>query len=287
MQVQLSLGAELGFGTSGKVRAVKSDFDSGSYAVKQVRSQSGAAATSRLRTEAQLHALVGGHPHVVRYHFAWPDGSGGINVLMERCDEELWEFRLQAEGVRLADNARWGSQIAAGLAYIHKYDVIHRDLNPWNVFTRRVRDRPGHASVELKIGDFGLSVRAPRGTTLYGWSAPADLNAADLDESAIGSLFSAPELGSPDGYDFRVDLFSLGQTLAFLFEADLGDEGVVDVLEKLKGADSPAEALALPPAVAAAVADLVGEAAHRPDPVDVARVLNDAASPPALEAERA
>ena len=81
---------------------------------QQVRSQSGAAATSRLRTEAQLHALVGGHPHVVRYHFAWPDGSGGINVLMERCDEELWEFRLQAEGVRLTDNARWGSQIAAG-----------------------------------------------------------------------------------------------------------------------------------------------------------------------------
>ena len=52
---------------------------------------------------------------MVRYHFAWPDGeTGGINVLMERCDEELWEFRLQAEGVRLADNARWGSQIAAG-----------------------------------------------------------------------------------------------------------------------------------------------------------------------------
>ena len=36
----------------------------------------------------------------------------------------------------------------------------------------------------------------------------------------------------------------------------------MDVLEKLKGADSPAEALALPPAVAAAVADLVGEVAR-------------------------
>ena len=51
----------------------------------------------------------------------------------------------------------------------------------------------------VKIGDFGLSVRCAVGETLSG---EATAGAAPLDASAIGSLYSAPELGS-DSYGQR------------------------------------------------------------------------------------
>ena len=51
----------------------------------------------------------------------------------------------------------------AGAAHMHDRGIVHRDLNPWNVF---VVNEGGKENV--KIGDFGLSVRCAVGETLSG-----------------------------------------------------------------------------------------------------------------------
>lgn len=78
---------------------------------------------------------------------------------MERARLDLSEV-LRSQDARVAAGlgeclpalrqcVRWGSQMAAGLAHLHRYNVIHSDFKPKNV----VLDE----AIKAKIADFGLS----------------------------------------------------------------------------------------------------------------------------------
>src|SRR6476646_4323791 len=93
------------------------------------------------------------------------------------------------------------TQVAAGLAAIHKQKLVHRDIKPGNIM---VSLEEGGA-VTVKIIDLGLAKPAP--------DAPA--------EAAIsmpGAFAGTPEFASPEQFagvsvDIRSDLYSLGATL--------------------------------------------------------------------------
>lgn len=85
--------------------------------------------------------------------------------------------------------------------------------------------------MHLKIGDFGLALELPAEGGLVG---PEHPGACPLDVSAIGSLYSAPELGSEGGYDQRVDNFSMGMTLFAIFAECHDQEQLTAEVEALK-----------------------------------------------------
>src|SRR5271165_4706122 len=93
------------------------------------------------------------------------------------------------------------TQVAAGLAAIHKQKLVHRDIKPSNIMVSVEED----GSVTAKIIDLGLAKPAP--------DAP--------DEAAIstpGAFAGTPEFASPEqfagvGVDIRSDLYSLGVVL--------------------------------------------------------------------------
>lgn len=68
---------------------------------------------------------------------------------MEYCDTTL--RKLIDDGLAKDENRVWElfNQILDGVAYIHELKIIHRDLNPSNIFL----DNNGN----VKIGDFGLA----------------------------------------------------------------------------------------------------------------------------------
>ena len=84
---------------------------------------------------------------------------------------------------------------------------------------------------DAKIGDFGLSVKVEALNPLVGMHAPG---CCKLDVSAIGSLYSAPELGSDGGYDSSVDVFSLGMILFAIFANCRDIEELVSAVEAMK-----------------------------------------------------
>ena len=96
------------------------------------------------------------------------------------------------------------TQVAAGLAAVHKQKLVHRDIKPSNVM---VNVEEG-GTVTVKIIDLGLAKSAPDA-------------AAEAAISIPGAFAGTPEFASPEqfagvGVDIRSDLYSLGAV-------DLGD----------------------------------------------------------------
>ncbi len=121
---------------------------------------------------------------------------------MEFVEGETLENLIKRSGrlaVKLA--LEIATQVAAGLAAVHKQKLVHRDIKPSNVM---VSLEEGGA-VTAKIIDLGLAKPAPE--------APA--------ESAIstpGAFAGTPEFASPEQFagvavDIRSDLYSLGVVL--------------------------------------------------------------------------
>jgi len=93
------------------------------------------------------------------------------------------------------------TQVAAGLAAVHKQKLVHRDIKPSNIM---VSLEEGGA-VTAKIIDLGLAKPAP--------DAPAEAAI-----STPGAFTGTPEFASPEqfagvGVDIRSDLYSLGVVL--------------------------------------------------------------------------
>jgi TolB-like protein len=113
-----------------------------------------------------------------------------LENLIRRCGQLDVRLTLEIAG-----------QVAAGLAAVHKPNLVHRDIKPSNIM---VSSEEG-GGVTAKIIDLGLVKRV-------GEAAP---------ESAIsvpGSFAGTPEFASPEqfagvGVDIRSDMYSLGVTL--------------------------------------------------------------------------
>jgi serine/threonine-protein kinase len=92
-------------------------------------------------------------------------------------------------------------QVAAGLAAVHKQNLVHRDIKPSNIMVSLEEG----GGVTAKIIDLGLA----KGV------GEADPGSAI---SAPGGFAGTPEFASPEqfagvGVDIRSDLYSLGVTL--------------------------------------------------------------------------
>jgi hypothetical protein len=94
------------------------------------------------------------------------------------------------------------TQVAAGLAAVHKQKLVHRDIKPSNIM---VSLEEGGA-VTAKIIDLGLAKPAP------------DTRSAEAAISTLGVFAGTPAFASPEQFagvevDIRSDLYSIGVTL--------------------------------------------------------------------------
>ena len=158
------------------------------------------SARLRFLREARAAASVR-HPNVASVFHLGRTGSSYFYA-MEFVEGETLENLIKRSGrleVKLA--LEIATQVAAGLAAVHKQNLVHRDIKPSNIM---VSLEEGGA-VTAKIIDLGLAKPAP--------DAPA--------EAAIsipGAFAGTPEFASPEqfagvGVDIRSDLYSLGVTL--------------------------------------------------------------------------
>jgi len=189
----------LGRGSFGEVFLVERKRDGMQFAMKQLSTgRLGALEQRRVLEELRLHRAFD-CPCVVRYYTSWMQGdvahllleyveNGSLSKEVGRCLEG---------GTVISDEAivDWAGQILLGLLYLHRKEVVHRDLKCDNVLGP---DDDGR----VKLADFGISKR--------------------LEGSLAKSVVGTPEIMAPErcvevlqddeapGYGPASDLWSLG-----------------------------------------------------------------------------
>jgi len=168
---------------SGELVAVKLLFDG----------REGRAA--RFAREVELLAELS-HPGIVRYVAHGQTSSGALFLAMEWLDGEDLKARLEREPLTMGEAVTLATRVAEALGAAHARGVVHRDLNPSNLFL------PGGRIDAVKMLDFGVAHR--RGRTQLTQTG-----------TMIGTLgYMAPEQARSGGViDARVDVFALGCVL--------------------------------------------------------------------------
>jgi len=138
------------------------------------------------------------HPFIVGLHSAFQT-KRQLYLIMEYCPGGDLAFILKKEGRFHENKARiYIAEVILAIEYLHKKNVIFRDLKPENV----VLDKEGHA----KLTDFGLSKEGITDNT--------------ITKSFCGSLaYLAPEIISKVGHGKSIDWYLIG---ALLYEMLVG-----------------------------------------------------------------
>jgi tetratricopeptide (TPR) repeat protein len=141
--------------------------------------------------EARAAAALN-HPNIVTVYDAGVE-EGAYFISMELLEGMPLDKILERRGrLRVADAARIGIQVAAGLHYAHERRIVHRDIKTGNLFFTREK--------VVKIMDFGLAKtieEVRRASTVIGGTP----------------YYMAPEQAAGEAVDARTDLYALGVTL--------------------------------------------------------------------------
>src|SRR6202045_432629 len=158
------------------------------------------AARLRFLREARAAASFR-HPNVASvFHL----GRTGQNYFyaMEFVEGETLENLIKRSGrLEVMLTLEIAMQVAAGLAALHKQNLVHRDIKPSNIMV----GLEGGGTGTVKIIDLGLAKAVAESHSEAAISIP-------------GVFAGTPEFASPEqfagvGVDIRSDLYSLGVTL--------------------------------------------------------------------------
>jgi eukaryotic-like serine/threonine-protein kinase len=150
---------------------------------------------ARFEREIELLSELS-HPGIVRYvsHGATP--SGALFLVMEWLDGEELKDRLERASLTMGEAVTLATRVAQALAAAHMRGIVHRDLNPSNLFL------PAGRVDQVKVLDFGIALREGR-------------SQLTRTGTMIGTPgYMAPEQARNNGViDARADVFALGCVL--------------------------------------------------------------------------
>ena len=282
-RIEAPLGSG-GSGRSGLVFRARHTLLDREVALKIYRSERETHAHTLERFIREARAAAGlGSPHIVHILDAGLTPDGEAFLVMELLDGMDLEQLLASGGpLPLSAAAGIARQILTGLEAAHVQGIVHRDINPSNIFIAR---RSAGPSV-VKLLDFGAS-RLATSTT--------------QSKPEIGAPLGSPDHAAPEqiraasNVDARADLYAVGSVLYAALTGRPPFCGIEGLRSKISGAPPPDPRLLRPeipaPLAETLLAALAPEPEARPSSArSMRRALEAAcvgleAEPPRLEAE--
>jgi len=183
----------LGQGNGGIVKKVLHKESNRSLAIKCVN-LSHPDRVDQFTNEIRTLLDVDNHSYIVRLHGACVNLTEcrvllALEFMDYGCLESLLEKRGPMNELLCADVAR---SMLAGLAYLQKRKILHRDIKPGNVLM--------NAKFEIKLADFGITKVME--------------DTLDFTKTQVGTTaYMAPERVKGNEYSFKSDIWALGMTI--------------------------------------------------------------------------
>lgn len=209
---RFELLGRLGSGAMGEVYKVRDRELDEIVALKRIPAETADSklGLERLKREVRLARRIASD-NVCRIFDIVDLGGGERGLTMAVIEgmtlSDLMHKPLETDYNRIA---RWGAEIADGLAAAHGLNIIHRDLKPENIMIQKSDDR-------AILLDFGIA-------------RPLDEEEADPKLTQAGIIMGTPLYMSPEQLanaplDGRSDLYSLGLILAELVTGEVPLQG--------------------------------------------------------------
>ena len=203
----------LGEGGFGQVLKVKSKNALGTYAMKKVdmaKILEGKNEEEHWEKYFENEVMILqrlNNPNVCKCYKIFQDNNYlyFIMELMNNGDLKSYYAANKLLNIHIQEEKLWDIfyKCLSGLLYIHKEGLIHRDIKLENLFL--------DDNLQIKIGDFNVSVAINEASAQ---KFVQDANKIKNMLSAVTEVgsggYMAPEIRDPNGYDQKVDIFSMG-----------------------------------------------------------------------------
>ncbi|XP_069759324.1 wee1-like protein kinase 2-A isoform X2 [Narcine bancroftii] len=216
---------KIGSGDFGAVFKCVKRLDGCLYAIKRLkRPLSGSVDEQSALREVYAHAVLGHHPHVVRYYSAWAEddhmliqneycnGGSLADTLMQNMQDGILLTEGELKEILL--------QVSMGLKYIHSSSLVHMDVKPSNIFIcQRVKpDVINCVEEESDTDEEGSLVN----NILYKLGDLGHVTSISNPQVEEGDCrFLANEILQEDYSNLpKADIFALGLTMALAAGAD-------------------------------------------------------------------
>jgi serine/threonine protein kinase len=148
-------------------------------------------AQQKLVAEIKIHQHLH-HQNIVRFYHSFQDRHN-VYILLELCtNQSLMELLKCRKRLTEPETRFYMLQIIDAVEYLHRNNVIHRDLKLGNLFL--------NSQLQVKVGDMGLSTKLEK--------------ADDRKKTICGTPnYIAPEIITGGTHSFEVDIWSLGVIL--------------------------------------------------------------------------
>jgi polo-like kinase 1 len=187
--IQYKRNAFLGRGAFGNCYRITDTNNGNEYAGKIVSKEvlNTHKIKEKLVQEISIHKTLN-HKHIVGFHGYFEDESY-VYMVLELCERRSMSQLLKRRIILTDPEVRYYiNHVLSAVQYLHENNIIHRDLKLANLFINN--------SMEVKIGDFGLSTQIENG---------------ERKKTMCGTPnYIAPEILGKKGHGCEVDVWSIG-----------------------------------------------------------------------------
>ncbi|TDH17037.1 hypothetical protein EPR50_G00004220 [Perca flavescens] len=198
-------GRKLGQGSFGVVYEATHIETQTKWAIKEVcRPAAGSSKAEMLELEINILKQVN-HAHIIRLQEVYHTAKMTY-LVTELCVGGELKHLLQRKKFFTEDETRHIiCSLADAVVYLHKRDIVHRDLKLENILVQNDLDEDDNGRINIKVTDFGLSVKT------------GGVGIENMMTEACGTLiYMAPEMMSGRGYSQWCDVWSIGVVMYML-----------------------------------------------------------------------
>ncbi|XP_053305311.1 serine/threonine-protein kinase 33 [Spea bombifrons] len=205
-----TFGKKLGQGSFGVVIEATHRETGKKWAIKKVnREKAGSSAVKLLEREVSILKIVN-HEHIIHLEEVF-ETPKRMYLVMEFCESgELREILLRKKRFSEAETRHVIHSLASAIAYLHKKDIVHRDLKLENILVKSSEKADTEETqLNIKVTDFGLAVQK------------GGVGSENMLQSTCGTpIYMAPEVINAHDYTQQCDIWSTGVIMYMLLCGD-------------------------------------------------------------------